>query len=290
MVRRAAVAVAAVVVLAAVGGAVVVAGDADVDGLGGTAELRAGTDPTDADSDGDGLDDGRERAGPTDPTDADTDGDRLQDDWELRNRTDDGVALPDADPGRMDVYVVVGVASGVSGLEEYTALEDEFAEMPVENPDGTTGIELHVVEVRQLDAAVTLEDRSVGGRDTSALDPIERLHAIPLLGERHGVYRVVLFVDFYQPLGTAQGWGEVDGDLSVVDGHLDERTKRDVVVHELLHNVVGEIRADDRCPDDPAHYCGRGWLNATVDPADRFLPDPVADELEEEGLQRAGDG
>lgn len=58
-------------------------------------------------------------------------------------------------------------------------------------------------------------------------------------------------------------------------------------VNELLHSAVGEIAAPGRCPDAPAHYCGRGWLNGTVDAADRFLPEPLADELEDDGLAPA---
>lgn len=259
--------------------------DTDGDGLPDGREVALGANPTDPHSDGDGIEDGREVRLGLDPTDEDTDGDRLRDDWELANETDEGVPLPGADPASMDLYVVVGVADGVSGLSNYSRAAREFREMPVENPDGTTGVDLHVVDVVALDESVRLEDTSRYGEDTTGLHRIERQHARPLLGDAKGVYRAVLFVDFYQPMGTALGWGEAPGDLSVVNGKHDDDTKRAILVHELLHNVVGTIQADERCPADPIHYCGRGWLNATVGPEDRFLPAPLADEFEDDGFE-----
>jgi hypothetical protein len=260
--------------------------DTDGDGLRDGEETQTyGSDPTSPHSDDDGLDDGREVALGIDPAAEDTDGDRLRDDWELANETDDGVALPDADPAEMDLYVVVGVADGVSGLRNYSALEREFAEMPVENPDGTTGVDLHVVETRQLGEEVRLEDRSRAGTDTSGLDRIERQHARPLLGERKDVYRALLFIDFYQPMGLAIGWGEAPGDFSVVNGRFEEDVRRAIAVHELLHNVFGVLETDRRCPDDPVHYCGEGWLNGSMSDSDMFLPAPLAEELEREGFE-----
>jgi hypothetical protein len=117
--------------------------DTDDDGAGDGAESAAGTDPTARDTDGDGLTDGREAAVGTDPLVVDTDGDGLGDGIELRHGGPEG-RLPGADPLRMDVFLEVDSppTCGVEGA--MAATRAAFADAPVENPDGSSGIDLHV--------------------------------------------------------------------------------------------------------------------------------------------------
>ena len=131
--------------------------DGDGDGLRGERELELGTDPLVADTDGDGLDDGAERLLGTDPTDADTDGDGLRDGWEFYDRTPEGAPLPGSDPLSKDLYVRVDYAGGAETRSAafYDRIERSFAEMPVENPDDDTGIDVHVREGARLNASVT---------------------------------------------------------------------------------------------------------------------------------------
>jgi len=249
--------------------------DGDDDGLPGEQEVEQGTDPFDADTDGDGLDDGRERVVGTDPLNADTDGDGLSDGAEVRGETESGVALPGSDPLAKDLYVRVDRAAGVGAKSAgfYERVEGAFSEMPIGNPNGETGIDTHVRQGRSLDGSVTYT-----GDNFRTL--AERLGEEPSGGD-DAYHRVVV-----APFETREGgYGEVGGTFSVVDAGADTEVQSHVVVHELLHNVVGDIDAPGACPGDPHHYCDGGWLTPRIVPGEgEFLPDPLAEEIEREGF------
>jgi hypothetical protein len=117
--------------------------DTDGDGLEDGFEVETvGTDPTDSDTDGDGLDDAREHEElGTDPTDRDTDGDGLADNYEAAASG----PLSEGDPLRRDVFLEVDyMASEKPDPEAIDAVQEAYANAPIENPDGSTGITLHV--------------------------------------------------------------------------------------------------------------------------------------------------
>ena len=250
--------------------------DADADGLVDERELELGTDPFDPDTDGDGLDDGRELELGTDPLDTDTDGDRLLDGWEVRGETPTGARLPDSDPLAMDMYVQVDYARGVDGESPlfYDRIESEFAEMPVERPN-RTGIDVHLRGGGRLnDTAVFTGENFRQLRSDLYRDR---------LGRRAGVYHQVVVTDF---AADEVGYGGVSGRFSLVDAEAADATQRHVVVHELLHNVVGRIEAPGACQHDPHHYCKGGWLTPAITPGeDEYLPEPLAREIERQGFQ-----
>lgn len=245
--------------------------DADGDGVADATERDAGTDPTDVDTDGDGLPDGLELRIGTDPTNPDTDGDGLSDSLEYDGA---GASLPDSDPLRKDIYVRIDYARGVApidGLGE--RVRAAFAEMPVENPDGTTGVAVHVRRGRISNGSATFTGGNFWDLKSAYYDR--------RLGQRAGLSHHVVVTEF----GTdSVGYGEVGGKFSVVAASTDNVTRRNVVVHELLHNVVGEIEAEGVCPSDPAHYCAGGWLSHDVGPDDTYLPRPIARQIEREGF------
>jgi len=94
------------------------------------------------DTDGDGITDAAEREiYGTDPTDPDTDDDGYADGMEVACTGD----LPGADPRHHDVFVEVDTVSGTQlDPAAVERLRAAFADAPVENPDGESGIALHV--------------------------------------------------------------------------------------------------------------------------------------------------
>lgn len=115
--------------------------DTDSDGLDDGEESERVTDATDQDTDNDGLEDGREVELGTEPTDADTDGDGLEDGEEVNNE-----ALEDADPLQKDVFVEVDWVNGEKPSQNtIDEVVNAYADAPVSNPNGESGVRLHVV-------------------------------------------------------------------------------------------------------------------------------------------------
>ena len=254
--------------------------DSDGDGLTDEREQELGTDPRVADTDGDGLSDGEEvNEYGTDPMDPDTDGDGLDDGDEVRGQTDGGVALPDSDPLSMDLYVQFDYAQGTEFKSDAFTDEvvREWAAMPVENPDGSTGIDLHVREGDYVAGSSAFDG-------TNFYD-LRRDHYRSRLGERAGVYHQTLFLPFESDVNY-DGFGEVPGEFTIVDTTARTSFQRNMVTHELLHNVMGPLEAPQACPDDPNHYCADGWLQSTVTTGeDEFLPESLAEEIERNGFE-----
>ncbi|MFB6088127.1 MAG: hypothetical protein ABEJ85_06365 [Haloarculaceae archaeon] len=250
--------------------------DTDDDGLTDRVERRLGTDPADRDSDADRLNDGLELAVGTDPTDRDSDDDTLRDGWEYYGRTPSGAVLPNSDPLAKDIYVQVGYASAAGDPSEefYDRVRAAFARMPVRNPDNTTGIDLHVREGGKLNGTVAFTGDNFWR--------LKAQHYRKRLGPRTGTYHYLAFVDFD---AKGVGYGAIGGDFAIVAQGLQTNTKKNVVVHEILHNVVGRIEAPGACKNDPAHYCGGGWLRHHLrHPEDEYLPEPIAAQLETDGF------
>lgn len=220
--------------------------------LSGPADLVANS----VDGDGDGLTDWAERGQyGTNSTTPDSDGDGFTDREEVRGATTDGVRLPGADPTRKDLYVVVHDAKGITPLtaRERTDLRRIFRAMPVSNPDGTRGIRLHVNPsfAGGYEPAIntTFETRHDANRATRYYAAADRYRCVA---------HQVLLVDIDNR--SVKGWGDAPGYQALVDGtNVRPRgsayTERTVsIVHELLHNVVGNL-GDGRAHTDD------GWLN-----------------------------
>ncbi|MFB6178530.1 MAG: hypothetical protein ABEI77_02260 [Halorientalis sp.] len=117
--------------------------DFDHDGLNNAREHHLGTNAFASDTDGDGIDDWLEVAKyGTSPTKADTDGDGYPDGVELASAP----PIAGADPLQKDVYVEIDYMRGAkpsgAALQQVT---EAFADAPIRNPDGSTGIDLHLL-------------------------------------------------------------------------------------------------------------------------------------------------
>lgn len=231
-------------------------------------------------ADGDGLTDGEEvHTHRTDPTAADSDGDRFDDGEEVAGVTVGCVPLPGADPVAMDLYVQFDTVADVDARAPsfVNTVAGHWADMPVENPDGSTGIDLHVRQGTTLDGPGTYD-----GTNFAALR--DAYHE-PGLGDRVGGYHQAIFLPFEAGVG-GDGVAESPGRFTIIDTIVASDVQAAVVVHELLHNVMGELEASQACDDDPHHYCDDGWLQAVVTLGeDEFLPRPLADEIERNGFE-----
>ena len=129
-------------------------------------QAQAGSNATD--TDGDGLSDSLERSVyGTDPTDPDTDGDGYPDGMEVRCEQ----ALPGADPLRTDIYVEVDSTQSTTLSDSVrTSIVETFENAPVSNPDGSTGIDIHLVT----------DDTNLSANGT--------VHSKPRSGARNDIY------------------------------------------------------------------------------------------------------
>ncbi|WP_336002392.1 hypothetical protein [Halorientalis halophila] len=206
----------------------------------------------------------------------DADGDRLPDEWEERGRTADGAALPNADPDRMDLYVQLNYGYYTHPLNdrEKRALKSVWAEMPVENPDGSTGIALHIDDDgRDGYGGPVGSEVVISGTDGAE---IHQYYTAENLGPRRCVYHQVVVGEIdggdRPGFGSAPGFGSViDDQRRATDGSVPFRVQ--VITHELLHNVVGEV--------DGGTHTDAGWLSPSVGADDEFLSDATAAELDD---------
>ena len=237
-----------------------------VDAKGAIGDVAGGTG-TIAEMDGDAIEfvdvTGLPRPSP------DRDGDRLLDGWEEAGRTPDGVPLPGADPDRKDLYLQVLYGADAVALDpaERASLRSIWAEMPVRNPDGSTGISLHIVDERRLDEPVQVyePDREL----------LLRRYNDAFLDGGTCVYYQTTFGDITQ--SDKGGRGALGGHVSMVDA--TQRTVRNgrsdrvvFLTHELLHNTAGFV--------DGQSHTSQGWLSPVYDGSEQSLTNATARTLE----------
>jgi hypothetical protein len=238
---------------------------------------------------GEGVDGARTAEREYDRPRPDSDGDRLKDSWERAGETPDGVELPNADPDRKDLYLQINYASYTRPLSEteIRSLKRVWAEMPVENPDGSTGITLHIDDERPAGGALGAEAVYDGSGD----EETTQFYTDRYLGDRRCRYHQIVVGQVEHPTlagrASAPGYsGYVDSDRS--DAYRKARSSDDprqvssrvhVITHELLHNVVGEV--------DGSTHTDDGWLAPSATPDDAFLSDAAASELND-GLAGSG--
>lgn len=186
---------------------------------------------TTVDSDDDGLADEQERAIGTNLTDPDTDGDGLADGTEA----DSSALFPDADPLHADVYVELDYMGQRPDNDTLAAVESVFADAPITNPDGTTGIDLHL----RVDDRLPQESPTWGlPRSGSGTDMWEYRdeHAQYL---EHGYYYGVIVTDArYRHVPGDDVDGYAFGNVFMVERAAGSSVSESLLLHELGH-VLG---------------------------------------------------
>lgn len=198
---------------------------------------------------GSGLDSGDQLSGPTG-----SDGDGLVSEVEASEETDGGYPLPEADEDHKDLYVRVYVGDGIQPLTtaEQADLREIWATMPVTNPDGKEGVDIHITQV-QLSQSITanLDDETLRDLETQIYK-----QRVPEAAQC-SVYAVVLVNVEGNP--ESIGRGAAPGYVAIVDGQQTQRynteysVRTTTITHELLHNVVGKF-------EDGSTHTSEGWL------------------------------
>ena len=204
----------------------------------------------------------------------DRDGDGLPDQWERDGETPGGAALPNASPTRKDLYVQVNYGADVAPLSEAerSQLRQVWAEMPVDNPDDSTGIRLHLDTGTAGGGGLgeTAVFESGGERD--------RYYTDARLGPRRCVYHQVVYGKLQ--MGSLAGYASMPGYSAIVDGSRQPDYEGGVdfrvalTTHELLHNVAGRV--------DGRTHTTAGWLAGGPD--NEYLSTATARDLTESGL------
>ncbi len=215
---------------------------------------------------------------PYDRPSPDTDGDRLKDSWEERGMTPGGARLPGADPDHKDLYVQVNYGAGAEAYTpaERAALKRSWARMPVDNPDGETGITLHFVEGDRLETMPAFSGAEG--------EEVDRFYTRDVMGPRQCVYHQVVVGRIEM---DAIGVASVPGYASAVSAERvpfnGSNTTRRVHVtnHELLHNVVGGVGGGDGA------HTAQGWLVPAVRPDANYLS-PAAEDILDERITGSG--
>lgn len=180
----------------------------------------------DGDSDGDGLSSEEEAALGTDPNDPDTDGDGIEDDREAQ--------LDAADPLRRDVFVEIDHMASCTEMDRVAdTLRERFAEAPVENPDGTTGITLHLRfddRVESHDEPVTVTSRPGARND---IQDYRGTYGDPVVDHTH----YALLVEEPYRDGDPAG-GVASGNAFLVGCTYEQEYVGSMFMHELGH-VLG---------------------------------------------------
>lgn len=211
----------------------------------------------------------------------------------------DGDGVIDADPEHKDLFVEVDVMDGVPFIRG--AIDDvveAFVFGDVTNPDGITGINLHVlVDETDLPFRSSDDDGFVTFDATKAVhfgtfqEQLDALAGSEVLRAKAKAFRYCLWVNRFQP-SDAVGWGEAPGnDFTVAFGGLptDRRTQSlmaSTFMHELGHTLGLHHGGADRINYKPNHvsvmnYSFDWYVDNSGNPPDLdYCRDPSSQLLE----------
>lgn len=181
---------------------------------------------------------------------SDTDGDKLLDVWETQgyDYNNDGIIDIDfpalgANPYRKDLFVEMDYMPGLLASEaELDTIVQTFADMPIWNPDGSTGISLH------LDAGSIYPAYDLGGGNEIPYQGFESLNDVRALRgsnsdpARADLFHYMIWGDYYGT-GGSSGSGQVSGRVFMVTvgptrwSRANSSTRIGTFIHELGHNL-----------------------------------------------------
>ena len=208
-----------------------------------------------SDSDGDGICNAAEAQFGTNPNDSDTDGDNLSDLAELYGHGGVDLRYWGASPKKQDLFVEADYYPGRKPTANaIQRVVDAFAAAPVSNPDGTTGVALHVDLNQQIDAADADADLSPVWTD---FDVIKNKY---FKSRRAPFFHYTLFANNHSG-GTSSGKarGIPAHDFVVTLGSWSpaggtELQQAGTFMHELGHNLGLRHGGNEDTPNYKANY------------------------------------
>lgn len=214
----------------------------DDDGLSYAQEREIGTNPFNPDTDGDGLNDSEEVEIGTNPTKFDTDSDGINDYDELYATEE----YPNANPLQKDVYVEVDTTFSNFWMQELqlqepvSEMKNKFASAPVENPDGSTGIQLHLY----FDDKVEYNSSTI---NQTQYKPLQK----QTFDNQSSNYYHIMLTDADDCIKndcgrTGSAYSEIDG--AVVEVNTTHEQVTHVMMHELGH-LLGLYNYKNPCVD-----------------------------------------
>lgn len=215
--------------------------------------------PGGVDFDQDGLTDAEEARIGTDPMNPDTDGDALLDGWEIQTVNGIDLRALGASPLRKDIfvemdYMVRRAQNATVDLrpteEEKRRIRASFAAAPVSNPDGTSGISIHLIDGNEVP-------------HDADLNPIEveffAIKAAHFDRNRAPVFHYMIWADGYNggsSSGRSMGIPSSDfvvtlGGWPTPGGTPDQRVG--TFIHEIGHNFGLKHGGSDHVGYKPNH-------------------------------------
>jgi hypothetical protein len=241
-----------------------------------TSSEKERPDPA-IDSDSDGLSDEVEATIGTNPTDPDTDDDGLNDGWEYSGTTPGGTKLQDADPLQKDLYITLAYAPSATHYsdEGIDDIRRSFAQMPVANPNGQSGIRTHVT-TQTANITTSFKGNLSEFREKNGLN-----RSADVWAEGHHLIVVTPMQD--APEGLI-GYGETPGRFAIArDGgnykYGNFTVNAHIVTHELLHNIIGELDSEGG-----EIHTDNGWLSEVADKDHQSLSQTATNALNSDGI------
>jgi hypothetical protein len=221
------------------------------------------------DRDGDGLTDAEEALLGTDPNNPDTDGDGLPDGWEVHGINGIDLRAMGASPLHKDIFVHMDYmerAGATNGLGPNSivlaGIQSAFASAPVQNPDGRSGINIHLILGKKINYQDDLNPV------VSALNKIKTEN---FDSKRAPVFHYMVWANAYNS-GTSSGYSiSIPGsDFVVTLGRWNNgaggtvNQKIGTFIHELGHNLGLRHGSIDDTNYKPNHLSVMNYSFQTV--------------------------
>lgn len=200
---------------------------------------------------------------------ADSDGDGIPNSWETNGYDYDGDGQVDLDfpawganPNKKDLFVEMDYMPGLlASQSELDTIVRTFANYPVNNPDGSRGINLH------LDAGDAYAKYDLGGGNEIDYQALRNEQTVGQLRQensdpaRNGIFHYMVFGDYYTDAPGSSGIAQIDGlNFAVTLGpqywgnNVSSNTYVGTFIHELGHNLGLYHGGDDDVNFKPNYF------------------------------------